>query len=219
MQGRESHRRLDYASYSYIDLKKAYFERVQLLHPDKMKFRNEDDMLKSPKQEIEALSSEENESVGWQEISEAIQKSKLSRGHEAFVELQDAWDKYNAIAKNMNDRDGPEDNFTMFGVGCSFSDTPSEQLRRTEIMDQACRGWFSSGHLEEKSQPGDSLHQSESDISDTDTGWRSRLGKGISDKHSQSRYKVLADTDEMKKYKSTSRRRSLIDHMIPARNR
>eukprot|EP01083_Nonionella_stella_P192844 712635_1 len=219
MQGRESHRLLDYASYSYTDLRKAYFERVQLLHPDKMKFRNEDEMnekLKSPtKQKIETLLSKEIEKIGWKETNEAIQKSKSSRGHEAFVELQEAWKNYNDIAKKMNDRDGPEDNFTMFGVGCSFSDNPSEQLKRTEIMDQACRGWFSSGHLEEKSQVP------KSDIIDTRSGWRSSTPEReeILDEDSQDEHKAQSDTNPMKKCKPAARKRSLIDHMIPAHKR
>lgn len=226
MQGRESHRLLDYASYSYTDLKKAYFERVQLLHPDKMKFRNEDEMnenLKSPtKQKIETLLSEENEKIGWREINEAIQKPKPSRGHEAFVELQEAWKNYNDVAKKTNTRDGPEDNFTMFGVGCSFSDNPSEQLKRTEIMDQACRGWFSSGHLEVKSQPVDSLHQSKSDIIDTKSGWRSAPEREkILDEEYQNEQKAQSDmhTKPLQKCKPAARRKSLIDHMIPAHKR
>ena len=37
----------------------------------------------------------------------------------------------------------------MFGVGCSFDDSPEERDLRNDIMDQACRGWFSSGAIEE----------------------------------------------------------------------
>jgi len=37
----------------------------------------------------------------------------------------------------------------VFGVGCSFADTPEERIRRNEIMDQACRGWFTDGYLQE----------------------------------------------------------------------
>lgn len=32
-------------------------------------------------------------------------------------------------------------------MGCSFADSPSEREHRNEIMEQACRGWFSSGDL------------------------------------------------------------------------
>jgi len=35
----------------------------------------------------------------------------------------------------------------MFGVGCSFDDSPTERDLRNDIMDQACRGWFSSGSI------------------------------------------------------------------------
>ena len=39
----------------------------------------------------------------------------------------------------------------MFGVGCSFADSAQERDYRNEIMDQACRGWFSSGALQSTS--------------------------------------------------------------------
>jgi hypothetical protein len=53
------------------------------------------------------------------------------------------------MAKMMNvAKDGKrEANFTMFGVGCSFSDSPEERALRSEITDKACRGWFSSGEI------------------------------------------------------------------------
>ena len=50
--------------------------------------------------------------------------------------------------KSDDDDDDEYDNdFTLFGVGCSFSDSPQERKLRDEIMDQACRGWFPSGTL------------------------------------------------------------------------
>jgi hypothetical protein len=69
--------------------------------------------------------------------------------HSRFVELQDAWACYEKVAKMMNvAKDGKQEaNFTMFGVGCSFSDSPQERALRSEITDQACRGWFSSGEI------------------------------------------------------------------------
>ena len=39
----------------------------------------------------------------------------------------------------------------MFGVGCSFADSPEERAMRDAITDQACRGWFSAGSLEDGS--------------------------------------------------------------------
>ena len=43
----------------------------------------------------------------------------------------------------------------MFGVGCSFSDTPIEREKRNEIMEQASKGWFPSASL---SQSGEKSH-------------------------------------------------------------
>lgn len=51
--------------------------------------------------------------------------------------------------------DDGNNNFTMFGVGCSFSDTPIEREKRNEIMDQASKGWFPSASL---SQSGEKSH-------------------------------------------------------------
>lgn len=82
-----------------------------------------------------------NETTGTEEL-------KLS-----FQELQEAWKQYEDLAKSMRSvGNGEEDaNFTLFGVGCSFSDTEEERALRNEITDQACRGWFSSGLLSESS--------------------------------------------------------------------
>jgi hypothetical protein len=53
-------------------------------------------------------------------------------------------------------RDGGEDGayFTMFGVGCSFADSPEESARRAAIMDQACRGWFPFGSIPARRRDG-----------------------------------------------------------------
>jgi hypothetical protein len=70
-----------------------------------------------------------------------------------FVELQTAWLAYEQISKSFrqssSESSGAEADFTMFGVGCSFSDNEQEKTLRLEIMDQACRGWFSSGYIGE----------------------------------------------------------------------
>ena len=52
--------------------------------------------------------------------------------------------------------DDGNNNFTMFGVGCSFSDTPIEREKRNEIMEQASKGWFPSASL---SQSGEKSHE------------------------------------------------------------
>ena len=51
------------------------------------------------------------------------------------------------MAKAMTKTQSTQSDFTKFGVGCSFSDSEEERALRSEITDQACRGWFSSGLL------------------------------------------------------------------------
>ena len=72
----------------------------------------------------------------------------------SFQELQDAWKKYEELAKLMQapGNGDAEANFTMFGVGCSFSDTEEERILREEFTEQACRGWLSSALLGESSE-------------------------------------------------------------------
>lgn len=118
--GPDAHRNLDPTIYSYSDLRKAYLERLQAIHPDKLKHQHDG-------------SSKENNSAA---------------AHSRFVELQDAWDKYEEVAKLLQKVGKPEEaTFTMFGVGCSFADSPDERAMRDAITDQACRGWFSAGSL------------------------------------------------------------------------
>jgi hypothetical protein len=118
--GPDAHRMLDSSIYSYHDLRKAYLERLQEIHPDKLKHQ----------------------------ISRHNCGDTTTALHSQFVELQNAWDKYEEVAKLMQRVGKPqESNFTMFGVGCSFADSPQERARRDEITDQACRGWFSAGLL------------------------------------------------------------------------
>jgi DnaJ-class molecular chaperone len=118
--GPEGHQKmLDYSMYAYGDLKKAYLERAQEIHPDKNKSNNNVD-----------------------------NNNKSKHSKHQFHELQDAWDKYEELAKAMKKvKNGETANFTMFGVGCSFSDNEQERALRDEITDQACRGWFSSGSI------------------------------------------------------------------------
>jgi DnaJ-class molecular chaperone len=127
--GPEGHQMLDYSMYAYGDLKKAYLERAQEIHPDKNKSNN------------------------------VVDKNSKHQFHE----LQDAWDKYEELAKAMkkvsSNTNGETPNFTMFGVGCSFADTEQERALRNEITDQACRGWFSSGSISATSSG--SIHDDE----------------------------------------------------------
>jgi hypothetical protein len=125
-KGPEAHRKLDPFQYSYSDLRKAYLEKVHDIHPDKSAY----------------ISTRDKDSTDKDDL------------HQQFVELQEAWDRYETVIrmiKNVRGGEKEKANFTMFGVGCSFSDSPEEQLKRAEITDQACRGWFSGGQIAEVS--------------------------------------------------------------------
>lgn len=145
-KGPLAHQKLDPFQYSYSDLRAAYLERLHSIHPDKSAHKNVTDS--------------------------SMEKDDL---HREFVELQDAWDQYEAVVrmlKNVTGGDKEEANFTMFGVGCSFSDSPEEQQRRAEITDQACRGWFSSGQLDVASVSSQTdSKQSDSSTSLLDDDW------------------------------------------------
>mmetsp|Transcript_10021 Transcript_10021/g.20647 ORF Transcript_10021/g.20647 Transcript_10021/m.20647 type:complete len:308 (-) Transcript_10021:144-1067(-) len=135
--------------HTYSQLRAAYIEKVHLMHPDKIAHQRE-----KPKDEEEFVPE-----IGGAEA------------HQKFIELKNAWEEYDASMrlirqhsqKNSNIEgedfwDEEQDNFTTFGVGCSFADTPRERELRNEIMEQACRGWFSFGELAsvDKIQPGNS---------------------------------------------------------------
>ncbi|CAB9527554.1 expressed unknown protein [Seminavis robusta] len=117
---------LDHTSFSYSDLRTAYLQRLQTLHPDKDYSKRETD------------------------------PHHHSRRHHEFVQLQQAWDRYDQMAKVVANNIDADSSFTLFGVGCSFADNEREREWRNEITDQACRGWFSSGSLaEEATSDGD----------------------------------------------------------------
>lgn len=119
-KGPDAHRMLDASIYSFADLKKAYLSRVQEIHPDKIR-------------------------------NKGTETQKMKR---SFQELQEAWKQYEELARTMKTvgsetGNESEANFTMFGVGCSFADSEEEKELRSEIMDQAGRGWFSSALIAE----------------------------------------------------------------------
>lgn len=119
-KGPEAHKKLDPAFYSYADLKRAYFAKLQDIHPDK------------------------NKALGSSPFGRDTTKQH-------FHDLQRTWDRYNDMAKTMNKVNPTgQGDFTKFGVGCSFSDNEYEKALRSEITDQACRGWFSAGELPER---------------------------------------------------------------------
>lgn len=131
-KGPEAHRKLDPFQYSYNDLRTAYLEKLHFIHPDKSAHKaTRDEQHSTPRT-----------------------RSNKDDLHQQFVELQEAWDQYETVIrmlKNVKGGEKEEANFTLFGVGCSFSDSPEEQRKRAEITDQACRGWFSGGQIEEVS--------------------------------------------------------------------
>lgn len=134
-KGPQAHRLLDHSIYSYADLRSYYLEQIQKLHPDKQKSQQ------SPLKVPHGDAGDDSERMD-------LTKTDVSR----FVELQKTWKRYASVTKisklleNGESRE-LEANFTMFGVGCSFSDNEEERELRTKIMDQASRGWFSAGGL------------------------------------------------------------------------
>jgi hypothetical protein len=123
---------LDHAGYSYQDLKAAYYERIQQLHPDKQK------SLVHEQQKL-------NQRVHKKEPKAA--SSSKSSNTTQFMELQEAWRDYEEFAKMMKKVGEADADFTLFGVGCSFSDSEVEREQRSKIMDQASRGWFAAGSI------------------------------------------------------------------------
>jgi len=141
---------------SYSRLRAEYLKKVHAMHPDKTahaRRRNEDDG------EDDKTSSSNNDG------------KHVNDDHIRFIELKNAWEKYHASvdggrrdkryswngdcfsADDDDDEDIDDVNFTMFGVGCSFADSPEERDLRDEITEQACRGWFPSGAILSRSPP------------------------------------------------------------------
>ena len=195
-QGRDSHRKLNFASYSYEELRKAYLQKVQILHPDKIEFKKKHvHKFQLPT----AMKCEDAEGTSsWRKVEETIKKQASRDLHEKFVDLKEAWDQYEKVGKLMKSRSDRDiqNNFTMFGVGCSFSDNPDEQRRRAEIMDQASRGWFSAGRIAEETKD-----ESKANCDVKLRKWSSRVKK----------VKEKVDSPPLP---NIPKRKSLIDHMI-----
>jgi hypothetical protein len=138
--GPEGHRQLDYSIYTYDTLRKAYLDRLQVIHPDKAK-----SVIGIQREGHYNATTTNSNNHSNDNTAVSVEQMKVE-----FQQLQSAWDKYEEMAKSMRvvmDGDGEDANFTLFGVGCSFSDNDQERALRTEITDQACRGWFTSGLL------------------------------------------------------------------------
>lgn len=180
-QGREAHRMLDHSIYTHSQLKSAYLERLQELHPDKR--RNN---INNNNKEILPNHNKDDDDTA---------------AREEFISLQEAWDRYEQFAKSLIkvDNGSREANFTLFGVGCSFSDSAEERERRSEITDQACRGWFSAGELGvggDESSDKESRKTKQPSLLDDD----------------------MFVTDEIyAKADSNGKKKSLVDHMVRSR--
>lgn len=175
-RGPEAHRMLDHSIYTHADLKSAYLARIQELHPDKR--RNE------------------------------TQFSSASDRDAEFISLQEAWSNYETFAKALTkvSNGSREADFTLFGVGCSFSDNDAERERRNEITDQACRGWFAAGQI---------------GVGDHDSSFETGQRKdGDTTSLLDDDMFMLADEAEENEYTrgTHGKRKSLIDHMtLPKR--
>mmetsp|Transcript_12237 Transcript_12237/g.22941 ORF Transcript_12237/g.22941 Transcript_12237/m.22941 type:complete len:246 (+) Transcript_12237:38-775(+) len=215
-QGRDAHQKLDFASYTYDELRQSYIQKVQILHPDK--FQSNELMTMDKKEKSSANDSQQEEwgdvePTSWQSIQETMKQQNHRDRYQAFVDLKEAWDEYEKIAKVMKRGSGREtqSNFTMFGVGCSFSDNPDEQQRRAEIMDQACRGWFSAGQLPAENEKDKRLYGSKEAPS-----WSSN-SELDGEKDFQGRNHQEGVSTSLSS-RNTTQRKSLIDHLILKRD-
>ena len=227
-KGPDAHRKLDVASYSYVELRDAYLKRIQLIHPDKATSLQSQKEIKANSNDHDPAEGESynknegarsknsdwnhydigDECYSWNEINI---KAKKKNGHDAFIELQEAWKKYDKLARSMqkgkseSEIRGVQENFTLFGVGCSFSDNNDEKNKRSKIMDQACKGWFASGELSETTTTGN-----EEEKMDIATG-RKRVSL-VDDE-------LFVDMNNINVNPPSSFRlrtkKSLIDHLIP----
>lgn len=206
-KGREQHRKLDFASYTYSDLRTAYLKRIQTTHPDKFFNRTQ--------KELWAISRKDRDGIGFKSISNEAWDKRDATSY--FIELQDAWKAYDQYYKHMRQGVGEKGtgDFTMFGVGCSFSDNAEERELRNEIMDQACKGWFSAGSLSENSDPStaNSYGTKSQSTSKTKREWEGRTL--ISD---NDLFVTVSGHEEVKATPTIIRKRSLVDHLRPNRN-
>jgi hypothetical protein len=147
----------DHSQYSYSDLRSAYLERLQKLHPDKhqaMSLCSNGSGTTSVNAGATRKQSTETSLNASDSADSNAAVSIDSNATSRLIELLQAWNRYEATAKGSkrvgkaeNTAVVEEANFTMFGVGCSFSDTEQERELRTKIMDQASRGWLATGEL------------------------------------------------------------------------
>jgi len=223
-KGPQAHRLLDHSIYSYADLRAAYLERIHVLHPDK---KNSQDTKTTPHSTSSAANDQSSAATANKNKS-VTKKTDASR----FVELQEAWSRYEEVAKMMKKVGQGSDgrninaidaNFTLFGVGCSFSDNEQEREMRNRIMDQASRGWFTAGELSERTVV-DQQQQQQSSTSGTNGG-RGRMQQStVSPLTSDDMFDLMEGKDHDRDSGVTDESRakarfSLISHLIPPHKR
>lgn len=155
------------SSYSYNELRKAYLQKLQQIHPDKVAAASAAAHLDARADGNGCATAGAVDAATSPDDKKDVQTLRhLNDAKVQFQQLQSVWEQYQELAKDMqkvgkkgrkngagddsNDSDFEMADFTQFGVGCSFSDTEQERQLRWEIQDQACRGWFSSGLLAEQ---------------------------------------------------------------------
>lgn len=217
-KGPEAHRKLDAAFYSYMDLRDAYLKRIQLIHPDKSKTtsNNDYDFEKMIDSEAESISNTSwNDDYSWKDV---ISKNEKYSTHDAFIELQEAWKKYHEIAKSMHKGKGEseirgvQEDFTLFGVGCSFSDSLEETHMRSKIMDQAGKGWCAAGELSEFTVADKDMHNS-IDITAEHANFSLIDDDMFEDSSNEDTSSNIAWSN------NPATRKSLVEHLIPINKR
>lgn len=262
-KGRSAHRKLDFASYSYLDLKAAYLKKVQSIHPDKQRQEQQQaihlnldleldlDVITSTRSDENngtdtrsppSSSSSWSDNSSWEDVVSAATKkashNSKNKGNDngkdasAFIELQEAWAKYEKVSKQMrrgraateSQMRGVQEDFTAFGVGCSFSDSAEEQKRRADIMDQAAKGWILAGQLSDGIGGGDvdaNVNLNENVNVHVNIPTNTKRGKDVAvplvGDDLFSTVNVGADSDSVAELKAMppSRRKSLVDHLVP----
>mmetsp|Transcript_486 Transcript_486/g.677 ORF Transcript_486/g.677 Transcript_486/m.677 type:complete len:284 (-) Transcript_486:169-1020(-) len=248
-KGWVSHSKLDSASYSYSELKLAYLERIQFIHPDKILHSTastegvatactdtytENNIVKAHSGETSQTNNlnttswdesyDYNRDMKWDSI---IKRKEISSRQQEFVKLQQAWDEYDKITRQMrrgyqqSEMRGVQENFTLFGVGCSFSDSVEESQKRAMIMDQASRGWIAAGQLVERNEEMEIESNTDQDNKNANAkNMNFKQTKLIDDELFNLVTESKDEDNDVKtikwgKNRSTSRSRSLIDHLIP----
>mmetsp|Transcript_40435 Transcript_40435/g.87326 ORF Transcript_40435/g.87326 Transcript_40435/m.87326 type:complete len:338 (-) Transcript_40435:445-1458(-) len=160
--------------HSYSQLRTVYLQKVHAMHPDKIAHQSDKQLQSTGNNNNNGSTSNttNNDTTAttttkddahlqfielknaWEEYHASVRS--IAKHHRNNVNEGNNNNNNNINSSNIkqySDEDDDfweeeeENDFTMFGVGCSFDDSPEERDLRHEIMEQASRGWFSSGSL------------------------------------------------------------------------